>query len=118
MGGVDKIDFVSLYRIRAKTRKWPVRVIFHFLDLALANLWLEYQEFEIEQGTPNSNTYDLLAFRNEVGLSLIQCGLPERRSVGRPRSSTDGRVVSPTSTKQAKVAVWPVDEVRFNLVEH
>jgi hypothetical protein len=38
MGGVDKIDFlISLYRIRAKTRKWPVRMIFHFLDFALAN---------------------------------------------------------------------------------
>ena len=31
MGGVDKLDFlISLYRIRAKTRKCPVRMIFHF----------------------------------------------------------------------------------------
>lgn len=34
---LDKLDFrISLYRINAKTRKWPVRMIFHFLDFALA----------------------------------------------------------------------------------
>ena len=52
MGGVDKLDFlISLYRIQAKTRKWPVRLIFHFIDLALANARLEYRDIEREHGT-------------------------------------------------------------------
>ena len=50
MGRVDKLDFlISLYRIRAKTKKWPVRMIFHFLDFSLANSWLQYRDFEVDQ---------------------------------------------------------------------
>ncbi|XP_064597896.1 piggyBac transposable element-derived protein 3-like [Liolophura sinensis] len=72
MGGVDKLDFlISLYRINAKTRKWPVRMIFHFLDFALANAWLEYRNFEVEHGTPKRQVLDLLSFRSEVGQALI-----------------------------------------------
>ena len=36
MGGVDKLDFLlSLYRIHIKSKKWTLRVIFHFVDLAV-----------------------------------------------------------------------------------
>ena len=52
MGRVDKIDYlISLYRIKVKTRKWLVHMFFHFLDLAVANSWLEYCDFELEHGT-------------------------------------------------------------------
>ena len=38
MGGVDKLDsLISYYRIRGKTKKWLLRVIYHFVDFALAN---------------------------------------------------------------------------------
>ncbi|KAL3172782.1 hypothetical protein MRX96_038957 [Rhipicephalus microplus] len=43
MGGVDKPHFImSLYPMRTRTSKWPVRVIFHFASFALCNSWLEY----------------------------------------------------------------------------
>ncbi|KAH8038488.1 hypothetical protein HPB51_001661 [Rhipicephalus microplus] len=43
MGEVDKLDFImSLYAMRTRTRKWPVRVISHFASFALCNTWLEY----------------------------------------------------------------------------
>ena len=36
MGGVDKLDFLlSLYRIHIKSKKWTLRAIFHFVDLAV-----------------------------------------------------------------------------------
>ena len=79
MGGVDKIDYlISLHRIKAKTRKWPVCMFFHFLDLAVANSWLEYRDFELKHGTPKSNIPDLLAFRNEVGRALTMATVPAR----------------------------------------
>ena len=56
MGGVDKVDFlISLYRISARTKKWPVRVMFHLLDLSLANSWLQYRDCALTNGTQKSN---------------------------------------------------------------
>ena len=76
MGGVDKLDFlISLYRIQAKTRKWPVRLIFHFIELALANAWLEYRDTEREHGTPKSRVLDLLGLIQFPHLQLAGLAL-------------------------------------------
>lgn len=38
MGGVDKMDFLlSLYRTKIRSKKWTLRAIFHFVDLAVCN---------------------------------------------------------------------------------
>jgi hypothetical protein len=122
MGGVDKIDFlISLYRISAKTRKWPVRAICHFLDFALANSWLEYRDFELEHGTTKSQVLDLLSFRNEVGMALIKSivgAIPVPR-LGRPRLSISSNVEDESQPpKRAKQAIRPVKDVRFDRCDH
>ena len=64
-GGVDKLDgLISYYRIRGRTRKWPLGAIYHFIDFALANSWSEFRYIKI----PNENRkyHDLLSFRNEI----------------------------------------------------
>lgn len=121
MGGMDKIDFlISLYcRIQAKTRKWPVRMIFHFLDFAVTNSWLEYHDFELEHGTPKSQVVDLLGFRDEVSHALIQCQLIQNcRSVGRPRLSNENDAGEVEPLKRARPAVQPVEDVCYDLVAH
>ena len=60
-------------------------MFFHFLDLTVANFWLEYRDFELQHGTPKSNISDLLAFRNEIGCALTNA-TATARSAGRPRS--------------------------------
>ena len=45
MGGVGKLNLpITLYRINAKTKKWPVRIISHFFDLVLANAQNIYRD--------------------------------------------------------------------------
>ncbi|KAB0804468.1 hypothetical protein PPYR_01438 [Photinus pyralis] len=44
MGGVDKSGFlVSLYRTFIRSRKWTLRVIFHYFKASVCNSWLEYR---------------------------------------------------------------------------
>nr|XP_039250202.1 piggyBac transposable element-derived protein 3-like [Styela clava] len=127
MGGVDKLDFlISLYRTKAKTKKWPVRVIFHFMDFALANSWLEYRDIERANGTPRSRIMDLLEYRSEVAFALLKANvfttaLVKSPSVGRPRSTSQQvqtEIQVPHLAKRRKSSERPVGDVRYDGFMH
>ncbi|KAL3225903.1 hypothetical protein MRX96_025375 [Rhipicephalus microplus] len=89
-GGVDLNDFlISLYRIRMKTEKWSVKVIFHFTYLALVNSWLNYKEDTKEAGYTKSQVLNLLDFRMQVAEALIR-GSEKRKRRGRPSADASG----------------------------
>ena len=121
MGELDKIDYlISWCRIKAKIRKWPVRRSFHFLDLAVANFWLEYCDFEFEHGTctTKSNIFDLLALRNEVGRALTMATVPARFA-DRPRSELhSAKSLASPPQKRAKKTITPVQDVRYEFYGH
>ncbi|KAL1440946.1 hypothetical protein MTO96_008992 [Rhipicephalus appendiculatus] len=115
MGGVDKLDFVmALYPMKAKTRKWPVRVICHFVSLALANSWLEYVRDASDQGIPRRKALDMLAFQTDVAISLVQVNKSAPRKRGRP--SAESAEVPARRTHNSFPA--PPNAVRYDGKDH
>uniref|UniRef100_A0A3Q3JQ84 PiggyBac transposable element-derived protein domain-containing protein n=1 Tax=Monopterus albus TaxID=43700 RepID=A0A3Q3JQ84_MONAL len=72
MGGVDLADrMISYYRMSARTKKWTIRMLMHFTDLALANSWLLYRKDLTICGTPKNSIMQFLEFHMEVARTLM-----------------------------------------------
>uniref|UniRef100_A0A3B4U452 PiggyBac transposable element-derived protein domain-containing protein n=2 Tax=Seriola dumerili TaxID=41447 RepID=A0A3B4U452_SERDU len=72
MGGVDLVDrMMSYYRMNGRTKKWTLRMLMHFTDLALANSWLLYRKDLNLCGTPKKNIMQFLEFRMEVAMTFL-----------------------------------------------
>lgn len=117
MCGVDLLDqLISLYRIYVRSRKWTLRLIFHAVDLAAVNSWLEYRRDASRLGIPNKKILDLLHFKLRISNGLIKVGNPVNGTKrGRPSNSP-----SPVSRrfKPNNYEVCPVSEIRFDTVGH
>ena len=88
MGGVDRLDyFVSLYRIYIKSKKWPLRVIFHFIDLFVVVSWLQYKRDCESYKIPKKEQKSLMFFRLEISEILILFGYNplDKRTPGKPK---------------------------------
>lgn len=72
MGGVDICDQqLEYYRTYIKTKKWPVKIAHHFIDLAIVNSWMEYRIDCETLKIPKAKWLDLLMFKMDVADSLI-----------------------------------------------
>lgn len=86
MGGVDLFNrYIALYRITVRSKKWTLRVIFHAIDMAVTNVWLEYKGTADLLKTPKKEQLDLLGFRLQLSEELVKVGKPnENKKRGRP----------------------------------
>ncbi|XP_061836200.1 piggyBac transposable element-derived protein 3 [Nerophis lumbriciformis] len=72
MGGVDLMDrMMSYYRMSTRTKKWTMRIVMQFTDLALANSWLLYRKDHAICAGPKTKPIQFLEFRMEVANILL-----------------------------------------------
>ncbi|KAL3216406.1 hypothetical protein MRX96_033102 [Rhipicephalus microplus] len=62
---------ISYYRIKARVNKWTIRSIFHLIDIALSNSWMQYVQDMRAQQKRQKEIVKLLEFRLSVGEDLI-----------------------------------------------
>lgn len=120
MGGVDKIDqLIAYYHIFIKSKKWTLRMIFHAIDMAMCNSWLEYLEDCTKLGVFKKKRMDLLKFRMRLADNLINFGRYDiaKKPRGQPSTSTI-LMPSPTIKKNKATGRRPNDEVCYDNVGH
>ena len=116
MGGVDLEDrMVSLYRMKARTNKWPVRVVMHFLDCAVSNAWILYREAAKKCGTPKKDLLDFMEFRLRIREMFVRnSSQPEKDAASEGESEA-----GPTSVQmRRRVVPHPLPELRKSEAVH
>ncbi|KAJ8889514.1 hypothetical protein PR048_009013 [Dryococelus australis] len=117
VGGVGKVDFlVSIYRIYIRRRKWTLRMIFHDIDIAVVNSWLEYKKDCGKCNIPKKDILDLMQFRLQLGEALAKSNVESPgRKRGRPRKE-DNNGPKPEYVNRYECA--PNRDVRHDGVDH
>ncbi|XP_039503054.1 piggyBac transposable element-derived protein 3-like [Pimephales promelas] len=109
MGGVDMSDrMMSYYRMSVRTKKWTVRMLMHFTDLALVNSWLLYRRDNQGNGTPRKS---IMKFRMVVAqLFLSKCDVLHEGAHVAEEENENGNL--PPPGKKSRVAPIPHISVR------
>ena len=117
MGGVDLLDqLISYYRIFIKSKKWTLRIIFHFIDVAVCASWIEYRKECIIRNIPQKS---LLEFKQLLGRSLTAISQKCSRKRGRPSyNSQNSPEIPPTTSKYVRGEVRPLREVQYDGIDH
>ena len=85
MGRVDLCDrMLAFYRIKTRTKKWTVRTIMHFIDLALVNSWILYQRDAKVLKIPRKDVHQFLAFKLDVKKGVYSSSWNSPQNYGTP----------------------------------
>lgn len=108
MGGVDLVDrMIAHYPHGFKSKKWYLRICFHFLNVTIVNAW---HLFKIKTKQPN---YPLLVFKASVATSLMAQSFHLRRR-GRPSNES----LEEGSYKKRPAPPKMALEVRYDQICH
>ena len=111
MGGVDLSDMLlELYRTDIRSKKWYMRIVYYFLDLAVNNAWLLHRRECEDLGKQHMS---LMYFKMDICRSLIVSGVVNSPRAGRPSVS------APTKRKtKTTEAGMPSESVRYDTAGH
>ncbi|CAH2101135.1 unnamed protein product [Euphydryas editha] len=117
MEGVDLLDsFIGRYHITMKSRKWTMRLFYHFLDLAVINSWVMFKKVNNIKG--NDQLLNLGTFRLELAETLCKLGLfANGAKQGRPSGSRIQRELVMKKFRGPAQAI-PLKDVRLDQTCH
>ncbi|CAG4938143.1 unnamed protein product [Parnassius apollo] len=116
MGGVDLVDSImGIYKIKLRSKRWQMRLFYHFLDLTMANAWLFYKRVCKYKNIPNKTIMASADFRLEIAETLCKMGVKTGLTI---RRSIEGQIlakkhkgpaqhVPPQAVRQDQVGHWP-----------
>lgn len=118
MGGIDLHDrLLSYYRSYIRTKKWPIRVFNHFVDVVIINCWIMYKRISKRDGVPKKDQLSLLEYRLRLGSLLILSSSAPRRQPSLEEDSTEEESEVPRP-KYRKVVPQALPEVKYDSVGH
>ncbi|KFM60528.1 PiggyBac transposable element-derived protein 3, partial [Stegodyphus mimosarum] len=87
MGGTDLCDrYLAYYRCTVRTKKWPVRVFSHFVDLVISNCWIMHVRYHKQNNLTGAKS--LMEYRMLVASALCRYEGNLTTNRGRPRLSS------------------------------
>lgn len=114
MGEVDLLDsFLGKYKMKMRTKKWYLRLFYHFLDIIAINCWLLHKRVREQNNEPTATK--LKDFKLEIAKSLCLCGPSLQRKRGRPSSATDDMI---EKKKKCNAAILLPRDVRLDKFDH
>ena len=122
MGGVDLCDMLmSMYRIRHRSTKYYMHMVFYCIGVAVVNGWLLYRRHLTQKNVPCKNHMSLLMFQTEIAVGLCKAGKSSAaaaRSRGRPSSTSPVPTATPSRKRKATSAPNPTRDVQFDQCGH
>lgn len=118
MGGVDQLDaLIAYYRIHVRSKKFYLKIFFHFVDMVVVVAWLLYRRDCDAVGVPTKQQMDLLKFK----FYIATCLLKENKDTatkkrGRPSSSVESQLEC--KKKRGPMKPVPVASVRTDSTGH
>lgn len=114
MGGVDVLDqMMEYYRAFIKTKKWTLKVIIHFLDLAVVNAWRKYQIDCKANNLPRNKILALLDFKMEVADAWLNTQAQSRQLINDSDTEDEQPLV-----KRKYMPPKPSDAKRYDGYNH
>ena len=118
MGGVDKLDsLLAEHRIRLKSKKWYLRIIFHLLDTVVVQAWLLYSRDAAAASCTRREKLPLLDFKLSIAAYLRRVnknGGAEKR--GRPSMNMEVQLAA--KARRGPAAPVPQQAIRTDRLDH